>query len=75
MQPTGEGTCFSASKLFSLTLALSRWEREPLRTMLKSSRRPGLRPPPAEGTHCGRTPSFSQREKAGMREQGTGHPQ
>jgi hypothetical protein len=57
--------------LFSLTLTLSRWEREPVRPplvpaslswLLKGlpSARDGLRR------------SFSQREKAGMRE--NGHP-
>ena len=59
---------------FSLTLTLSRWEREHLRA-LSGARRPAcLRPQRLRAARRGRTPSFSQREKAGMRENGPGLP-
>ena len=55
---------------FSLTLTLSRWEREHLR-VLSGARCPAcLRPQRLRAARRGRTPSFSQREKAGMRENG-----
>ena len=59
---------------FSLTLTLSRWEREHLRAISFARRPPCLRPQRHLVARRGQTPSFSQREKAGMREKTHVHP-
>ena len=68
--PAAVRTLPDSPHAFSLTLTLSRWERERLRA-LSGARRPAcLRPRRLRAARRGRTPSFSQREKAGMRENG-----
>ena len=72
--PAAVRTLPDSPHAFSLTLTLSRWEREHLRA-LSAARCPAcLRPRRLRAARRGRTPSFSQREKAGMRENGPGLP-
>jgi hypothetical protein len=64
----------ATSQPFSLTLTLSRWEREQPRTVFVAPPRSCLPLPLPLAAQRGQTPSFSQREKAGMREKIHGLP-